>query len=48
MIIHAFSMFHTIVFISLYIFNEEGMPFMTFVRRSLYAKGDNVMKDEVL
>jgi hypothetical protein len=33
----------------LYIYcNEEGMSFMTFVRTSLYPKGDNVMKDEGL
>jgi hypothetical protein len=26
--------------------NDEGMSFMTFVRRSLYPKGNNVLKDE--
>jgi hypothetical protein len=26
--------------------NDEGMFFMTFVRRSLYPKGNNVSKDE--
>jgi hypothetical protein len=26
--------------------NDEGMSFMTFVRRSLYPKGNNVSKDE--
>jgi hypothetical protein len=25
---------------------DEGTSFMTFVRRSLYSKGDNVSKDE--
>jgi hypothetical protein len=27
-------------------YNHEGMPLMTFVRRSLYPKGNNVSKDE--
>jgi hypothetical protein len=26
--------------------DEEGMSFMTFVRRSLYPKGNNASKDE--
>jgi hypothetical protein len=26
--------------------NHEGMSFMTFVRRSLYSKGNNASKDE--
>jgi hypothetical protein len=26
--------------------NDEGVSFMTFVRRSLYSKGDNASKDE--
>jgi hypothetical protein len=26
--------------------NDEGMSFMTLVRRSLYPKGNNVSKDE--
>jgi hypothetical protein len=26
--------------------NDEDMSFMTFVRRSLYPKGNNVSKDE--
>jgi hypothetical protein len=26
--------------------NHEGMTFMTFVRRPLYPKGNNVSKDE--
>jgi hypothetical protein len=39
--------FNTIIFISGYC-DEEGMSFLTFVQRSLYPKGDNVMKDEGL
>jgi hypothetical protein len=27
-------------------YDDEGMFFMTFVRRSLYPKGDNTSKDE--
>jgi hypothetical protein len=27
-------------------FDDEGMSFITFVRRSLYPKGNNVSKDE--
>ena len=37
--------------VSLLIFidwDDEGMPFMTFVWRSLYPKGDNASKDEGL
>jgi hypothetical protein len=26
--------------------NDEGMSFMTFVRRSLYPWGNNALKDE--
>jgi hypothetical protein len=26
--------------------DDEGTPFMTFVRRSLYPKGNNASKDE--
>jgi hypothetical protein len=26
--------------------NDEGMSFMTFVRRSLYPKGNNASKDK--
>jgi hypothetical protein len=26
--------------------DDEGTPFMTFVRRSLYPKGNNALKDE--
>jgi hypothetical protein len=25
---------------------DEGVPFIIFVRRSLYSKGDNASKDE--
>jgi hypothetical protein len=28
--------------------DDEGMSFMTFVRRSLYPKGNNALKDEGL
>jgi hypothetical protein len=28
--------------------DDEGTPFMTFVRRSLYPKGNNASKDEGL
>jgi hypothetical protein len=27
-------------------YDDEGTPFMTFVRRSLYPKGNNASKDE--
>jgi hypothetical protein len=48
MIIHTFLyVSYDHVYILIYC-NEEGMTFMTFVRRSLYPKGDNVMKDEGL
>ena len=36
-------------YVSLFVFiyrDDEGMPFITFVRESLYPKGDNVSKDE--
>jgi hypothetical protein len=29
-------------------YDDEGMSFITFVRRSLYPKGNNVSKDEGL
>jgi hypothetical protein len=38
-------------YVPVYIFahsNDEGMPFMTFVWRSLYPKGDNASKDDGL
>jgi hypothetical protein len=34
-------------FINIYC-DDEGMPFMTFVRRSLNHKGNNASKDEGL
>jgi hypothetical protein len=38
--------FHVfLIIISIY-HNDEGKPFMTFVRRSLYPKGNNASKDE--
>jgi hypothetical protein len=36
-------------YVSLFVFvyrNDEGTPFMTFVRKSLYPKGDNVSNDK--
>jgi hypothetical protein len=39
-------MFYVPSFIFIYKDDEEGMSFITFVRRSLYPKGDNVSKDE--
>jgi hypothetical protein len=39
-------MFYVSSFIFIYKDDEEGTSFMTFVRRSLYPKGDNVSKDE--
>jgi hypothetical protein len=36
-------------YVSLFVFiyrDDEGTPFMTFVRKSLYPKGDNVSKDK--
>jgi hypothetical protein len=41
------SMFHMSLFILTYR-NDEGMSFMTFVKRSLYPKGDNASKDKGL
>jgi hypothetical protein len=35
------------LYLSIFIYrNHEGTPFMTFVRKSLYPKGNNVSKDE--
>jgi hypothetical protein len=34
-------------FINIY-YDDEGMSFMTFIRRSLYPKGNNASKDEGL
>jgi hypothetical protein len=38
-----FCIFHLSLF---YNRDHEGMPFMTFVRRSLYPKRNNASKDE--
>jgi hypothetical protein len=46
MIIHVIS---HVSYASLFIdvnYDDEGMSFMTFVRRSLYPKGNNASKDE--
>jgi hypothetical protein len=40
-----FRMFHLSLF---YYHDDEGTSFMTFVRRSLYPKGNNASKDEGL
>jgi hypothetical protein len=46
MIIHViFHASYASSFINVY-YDDEGMFFMTFVRRSLYTKGDNASKDE--
>ena len=48
MIIHAiFYVSYASSFINVYC-DDEGMSFMTFVRRSLYPKGNNASKDEGL
>jgi hypothetical protein len=48
MIIHViFHVSYASSFINIYC-DDEGMSFMTFVRRSLYPKGDNASKDEGL
>jgi hypothetical protein len=48
MIIHVVSYIsHASSFINIYC-DDEGMSFMTFVRRSLYPKGNNALKDEGL
>jgi hypothetical protein len=41
-VLHAFNIF-TIIYR-----NDEGMSFMTFVRKSLSLKGKNALKDEGL
>jgi hypothetical protein len=38
--------FHVVLIFTIMCRSNEGMPFMTFVRRSLYPKGNNVSKDE--
>jgi hypothetical protein len=46
MIIRAiFYVSYASSFINVYC-NDEGSSFMTFVRRSLYPKGNNASKDE--
>jgi hypothetical protein len=46
MIIHVIShVSYASPFIDV-ICNDEGMSFMTFIRRSLYPKGNNASKDE--
>jgi hypothetical protein len=39
-------MFYASLFICIHLRDDEGMPFMTFVQKSLYPKGYNVSKDE--
>jgi hypothetical protein len=41
----VFHASYTSSFINVY-YDDEGMSFMTFVRRSLYPKGNNASKDE--
>jgi hypothetical protein len=38
--------FHVVLIFTIMCRSNEGMPFMTFVRRSLYPKGNNASKDE--
>jgi hypothetical protein len=38
--------FHVFLIFTITCRNDEGMSFMTFVRRSLYPKGKNASKDE--
>jgi hypothetical protein len=46
MIIHViFHVSYSLSFINVYC-DHEGMSFMTFVRRSLYPKGNNASEDE--
>jgi hypothetical protein len=46
MIIHiTFHVSYALFFINVYC-DDEGTPFMTFVRRSLYPKGNNASKDK--
>jgi hypothetical protein len=42
--LHSY-MFYVSLFIFIYR-DDEGTPFMTFVQKSLYPKGNNVSKDE--
>jgi hypothetical protein len=41
-----FFMFHIFHLSLFYNRDHEGMPFMTFGRRSLYSKGNNALKDK--
>jgi hypothetical protein len=41
----AYYVLYTSSFINTY-HVDEGMSFITFVRRSLYPKGNNALKDE--
>jgi amino acid permease len=44
-----FLIFHMLLLLlNVYRDDDEGMSFMTFVRRSLYPKGNNALKDEGL
>ena len=46
MIIHVIlHVSYALSFINVF-YDDEGTSFMTFVRRSLYHKGDNASKDE--
>jgi hypothetical protein len=38
--------FHVFLILTIISRNDEGMSFMTFVRRLLYPKGNNASKDE--
>jgi hypothetical protein len=46
MIIHVISYVSCVSFFINIYYDDEGTSFMTFVRRSLYPKGDNASKDE--
>jgi hypothetical protein len=51
MIWNNYSYSLRVSYVSVYIlayWNDEGTSFMTFVRRSLYPKGNNASKDEGL
>jgi hypothetical protein len=41
-----FLMFHILLLFTDVNYDGEGMSFITFVRRSLYPKGNNASKDE--
>jgi hypothetical protein len=38
-------MFYVFLYVFIYR-DDEGTPFMTFIQKSLYTKGNNVLKDE--